>query len=218
MSRAGQGCVVCGAEPYRANMCQTHYWRMRRHGHFDQTRPEKWGQSSKHPLWQKWKGQLRQGGRDDVWSDFWEFVKCVGEPVGDQRLYRLNVTLPWGPNNFIWRDVAARGLNYASREVKNAYMKEWRAKNHGRQRAYEMKRSRGLTIAEYDAALEAQNGGCAICRGSDGEFRLAIDHDHETGANRGLLCSKCNRGLGLFSDDPTRLEEAASYIRKWRAS
>lgn len=52
----------------------------------------------------------------------------------------------------------------------------------------------GITAAEYEAILEAQNGRCAICQKARGlSRRLAVDHDHETGMVRGLLCDPCNR-------------------------
>ncbi len=74
---------------------------------------------------------------------------------------------------------------------------------------------RGLGIAEDDywAMLEAQRGLCAICeRKPHGKSRLHIDHNHETGAFRGLLCISCNPGIGYFQDDPERLRAAAAYL------
>jgi hypothetical protein len=68
-----------------------------------------------------------------------------------------------------------------------------------------------ITVEAYQRLVAKQNGRCALCarvpRG------LHVDHDHETGKVRGLLCSTCNTGLGKFSDDPERLEAAARYIR-----
>lgn len=64
----------------------------------------------------------------------------------------------------------------------------------------------------------AQDGRCAICREEEtatarGRVRsLAVDHDHETGAVRGLLCSRCNTALGLFRDNPALLLEAIAYL------
>lgn len=72
----------------------------------------------------------------------------------------------------------------------------------------------GIGREEYDAMLAAQDGRCAICRidkpGGRGEFH--VDHDHVTGAVRGLLCTRCNSGLGLFRDDPRLLEAAVRYL------
>ncbi len=71
---------------------------------------------------------------------------------------------------------------------------------------------------QYDAMLESQGGGCAICGASKCKTgkRLAVDHDHKTGAIRGILCAGCNQGLGVFVDDPDRMFAAAHYILKSR--
>jgi len=71
-----------------------------------------------------------------------------------------------------------------------------------------------LSVEGYKAMLAAQNEVCAICLGVDIDRRLAIDHDHETGVVRGLLCLGCNRLLGRFKDDPALFERAAAYLRR----
>jgi hypothetical protein len=71
----------------------------------------------------------------------------------------------------------------------------------------------GLQIEEYEELLDRQRGRCAICREpAAGDLALAADHDHATGAIRGLLCSRCNNGLGSFRDDPGLLEAAVRYL------
>ena len=72
-----------------------------------------------------------------------------------------------------------------------------------------------LTDAEYNVLLERQGGSCAIC-GEKSRDRLVVDHDHETGAVRGLLCSHCNLGLGLCRDNPVRINAAVAYLDKMR--
>ena len=67
-----------------------------------------------------------------------------------------------------------------------------------------------MTPEEHEALIEAQGGVCAICRDAPPEH---IDHDHDSGAIRGVLCGPCNMGLGLFKDDPTRLGAAIAYLR-----
>lgn len=79
----------------------------------------------------------------------------------------------------------------------------------------------GLDEQQYQALLDEQGGTCAICRQPEtwidsrtGQPRqLAVDHDHRTNRVRGLLCGKCNRGLGLFDDDDARMAQAARYLR-----
>ena len=73
----------------------------------------------------------------------------------------------------------------------------------------------GFDPDEYAAKLAAQDGRCAICGTTDpgrrSEF-FPIDHDHQTGATRGLLCHDCNLSLAGFGDDPDRLLAAAMYL------
>ena len=78
-----------------------------------------------------------------------------------------------------------------------------------------LRRTFGISLAEYSEMLKAQNGRCWICGTTEGDSSgrtLAVDHHHGTGAVRGLLCSNCNRGIGLFKDDPERLAKAISYL------
>lgn len=70
----------------------------------------------------------------------------------------------------------------------------------------------GLTRAEFEAMVEAHDGACAICKGNRAKRALHIDHDHETGRIRGLLCGKCNLGLGHARDSVERLRRAIVYL------
>lgn len=75
----------------------------------------------------------------------------------------------------------------------------------------------GLKPGEYDAMLAAQGGVCALCdQVCPTGRRLAVDHDHATGAVRGLLCQFCNQGLGFFRDDTSLLLRAIEYLEKIR--
>jgi hypothetical protein len=80
-------------------------------------------------------------------------------------------------------------------------------------RAAHLKRKYGITVADYEGMLAAQGGGCAICGAPEPNGQsLHVDHCHDTGAVRGLLCFTCNAGLGLFDHDGERLARAASYL------
>ena len=71
-----------------------------------------------------------------------------------------------------------------------------------------------LSLEDYNNLLEKQNYVCAICKNKCSTGRsLAIDHDHNTGKVRGLLCGRCNRGLGLFEDEINILESALNYLK-----
>lgn len=82
-------------------------------------------------------------------------------------------------------------------------------------RLYHVRATYGLDSAAYAGLLEAHDGKCGICRGELNQPH--IDHDHATGAIRGLLCGPCNRAIGLMKDDPARLRAAAIYLeeKKW---
>lgn len=72
----------------------------------------------------------------------------------------------------------------------------------------------GITHQDYEQMLKAQNGQCAICKSEDPKRwdHFSVDHNHETGEVRGLLCHTCNTGLGQFQDNPDFLIEAANYL------
>jgi hypothetical protein len=73
----------------------------------------------------------------------------------------------------------------------------------------------GLTIEDYDRMLVQQGHVCKICKRNP-DNKLHIDHCHATKKVRGLLCRKCNTGLGNFDDDPERLREGAAYLEAAR--
>jgi hypothetical protein len=80
----------------------------------------------------------------------------------------------------------------------------------------------GISLEEYNQMLSNQGGVCAICREvevcSDPRagrtIGLAVDHDHTTGKIRGILCSKCNKAIGLLKDDTSLLASAIDYLNK----
>jgi hypothetical protein len=76
-----------------------------------------------------------------------------------------------------------------------------------------LKRRFGVTIEEYEKLLESVGGKCEICGAinSDNGHRLGIDHDHETGKIRGILCKACNVGIARLQDDPYIMQKAIEY-------
>ncbi|SEE82427.1 Recombination endonuclease VII [Arthrobacter alpinus] len=96
----------------------------------------------------------------------------------------------------------------------------WNAANVDKRRERHLMFNFGITAEIYDAILELQNGCCAICGTLPEESYkgLAVDHDHETGRVRGLLCQRCNMSLGLLGDSIDTLSTAISYLENSRAS
>jgi len=71
----------------------------------------------------------------------------------------------------------------------------------------------GLEPGEYESLLQHQGGGCFICRKTPEEVgTLSVDHDHALGEIRGLLCHRCNHGIGNFKDNPALLRTAILYL------
>ena len=78
-------------------------------------------------------------------------------------------------------------------------------------------RAYNSTQSAYDLQLTAQNRCCAVCGLTQDETgtRFSFDHDHATGQTRGVLCSRCNGGLGCFSDNVELLKAAIRYLQDW---
>ena len=102
--------------------------------------------------------------------------------------------------------------------------------NKSKARDIALVRTYGITAVEYEAMLKAQGGVCWICEQppKENKRRLAVDHLHSKGENkrnprekrgrcRGLLCWPCNRAIGTFKDDVTKLRRAADYLEAWPA-
>ena len=83
------------------------------------------------------------------------------------------------------------------------------------QRRAELKRLYGITFEQYVQMFSDQGEVCAICKQQcQTKKSLSVDHDHETGRVRGLLCNRCNRALGMFRDDAALIFRAAQYLNK----
>ncbi len=82
-----------------------------------------------------------------------------------------------------------------------------------------LRRYYGITAEQYDEMLAAQGDVCAICGGTEttrNRKRLYVDHCHRTRLIRGLLCSRCNHGVGAMRDDPDLLKSAWVYLERGR--
>lgn len=109
-------------------------------------------------------------------------------------------------NPFSWKLSVGRRKQLCSDECKAR-----------RRRRVELGDKYGITLELYDQLWAEQDGRCAIC--PDGLLRgtdkyAAVDHNHETGAVRGLLCGRCNLGIGQFADDVRLLSSAIDYLQR----
>lgn len=105
-------------------------------------------------------------------------------------------------------------------EEHSAYMREHRESHPMYWKDSHLRSNFGITLAEYGRLLVDQDGKCAICKCEETEARkglvkaLAVDHDHATGAVRGLLCAACNQGIGKMRENREYLLEAIRYLDK----
>ncbi|SRR5713101_3300374 len=99
-----------------------------------------------------------------------------------------------------------------NKEHLHAYRREYRKRRKDEDRDAHLRRTFGFSTAGYNELLARQGGGCAICGRAPSKASLHVDHDHATGAIRGLLCVGCNNALGQFRDDPDILYRAADYV------
>ena len=81
-------------------------------------------------------------------------------------------------------------------------------------KAAKLKKAYGLSLDQFFSLLRLQGNCCAICLGHFKPFKdMCVDHDHSTKKVRGLLCSSCNRGIGLLQDNPVILIRGARYLK-----
>lgn len=119
----------------------------------------------------------------------------------------------------------AQQRTYASaqRETRRPYLRDWRAKNPRKQRAYDLKASYGATPEQTAAILAWAGGPCSACgkqliKFGTGLDDACIDHDHSTEVVRGLVCGACNRALGLVKDSIEHLRRLEAYLQGERVS
>lgn len=139
---------------------------------------------------------------------------------------RLRANRKWTAAN----PTAARERYWRDPEKAREYRRKWRQENLERNRESQRKYQRnnpdrrknsdlrqqyGITLEDYNRMLLEQKGVCAICGGINlDERRLCVDHNHDTGKVRSLLCDACNVGLGRFKDSADLVQAAADYLKK----
>lgn len=110
------------------------------------------------------------------------------------------------------------GYTYLCKKCSNQSTKKWVDENRDKRKNYYLKRTYGITLAQYHEMLSNQGGVCAICgtddpKGKSGTY-FVVDHNHETGENRQLLCNRCNRCLGLVAESADTLLSMVEYLKR----
>jgi Recombination endonuclease VII len=122
----------------------------------------------------------------------------------------------WRENNQERYKALSKKYREANKEKMTAKSKAWYAANTERAKATQRTkklRNYGLTQEQFQVMQAAQNSTCPICA-QPFTKQPAIDHDHATGAVRGLLCRQCNAGIGSLRDSPANLQRAIEYLNK----
>ena len=115
------------------------------------------------------------------------------------------------------------GISYRCKTCDNKarlqYIKDNPAKHKESLRGRMLKKRYGITLIEYNNMCEEQGNHCALCgcekeNNNRGMHHLSVDHCHKTGKIRGILCSNCNRGLGLLGDDLESIQRVIKYLER----
>lgn len=102
-----------------------------------------------------------------------------------------------------------------NREAARARVNRWQSKNADRVAAKRRERQYGITDEQFRDMLDRQGNCCAICaREFNKSMPPCVDHNHETGQVRALLCHSCNVGIGNLGEDPERIRAAAKYLEE----
>lgn len=153
-------------------------------------------------------------------------IRCSTERYHNNReeiLKKQKEALDADPERRARKNAVTKMWHAENRDYINAKNREKYAENPEptrlATRKSKLKIKYGLTEEAHDAMLASQGGCCAICK----TFRWGstsgvphVDHDHETGEVRGLLCFACNTGLGKLGDNVESLERALAYLKKAR--
>jgi len=113
--------------------------------------------------------------------------------------------------------LTGKGKKYDGISYTKEYKNKWAQKPCSKLKAkeYRLKKDYGITMEQYNQMLINQKECCAICNKHQNQLKkkLDIDHNHETGKIRGLLCNPCNQAIGLLKDNSELLQSAINYLK-----
>jgi hypothetical protein len=154
-----------------------------------------------------------RGGKVENWLDSVKIENCQGKKYGNS-CCRPHYKLALGRALGLCQQCGERNRHKSTSELCSAcYEQTDERKNWHYMKKY------GIPVSEYNSMYELQNGLCAICerppQGNTAKWgRMCVDHDHETGKVRKLLCFNCNTVLGKMQDNPKLLRKAADYLER----
>lgn len=164
----------------------------------------------------------RMGHREQIRRDA---RKYCSTHVEQRKTYRTEHAKEINAHNKAYRAankdrIAAHKREYYSthpgeEEIKRAYNKAYNATHPKDNYGYRLRSKFGMSKSEYNELLTAQGGVCAICKKKAwNSKRPCVDHDHDTGKVRGLLCHRCNLAIGQIDDNPQIARLMADYLSR----
>ncbi len=211
-------CTVkgCNDPQVAKGICDKHRSRLRKNNSLDLIPREIKADYANHGLYGiwRWHAQRARVGLVDEWMDFNKFVKGVSPVPKNTTLLKLDINKRLGPGNYEWhKSITCKD--------KALYAKIYRTLHPRKVQHANLMKTHGITIDQYELMHKQQGGVCAICNQPEtaikpnGTIRhLAVDHCHDRNMIRGLLCTRCNLGLGGFKDNPEILKKAVDYLQK----
>jgi len=127
-------------------------------------------------------------------------------------------------DNLAETNALPKGYDTSTPEGRAQYLRDHYRVYEGARRDQVLRRKFGISVKAYDLMHSLQDGCCAICGKAEGGMRkgkvirLAVDHNHTTGAVRDLLCRACNQLIGNASEDITVLQSAIDYLTRHSAA
>lgn len=218
----------CPNAVHAKGLCQKHYRREQRHGDVHATRKPRRAKSAREialaeeraqaPRWDEVERECTKCHQTKPVTDFAKGdggrrrKVCKKCKELQHRLWRERNSAHVTEWHQEYDQTPERKAAHAARERRRYDSKAEQARDRTLQKRY------GITLDQYNDLLAQQGGVCAICKKACKSGRLlAVDHDHETGERRGLLCMNCNRAIGWLGDDPELIQAALDYVLKYRS-
>lgn len=163
----------------------------------------------------------------------YRYIRLDGTEIPAAQLAWLLGTGEWARGKIYYLDKNPLNLSLSNLEIshfveekfdhrdpeqRSEYMRLHRKRHPLVRKDSDLRTRFGISLSEYGAMLVAQEGKCAICKKPETQTRkgvaklMAVDHDHNTGKIRGLLCTACNQAIGKLNEDPELFASATAYL------